>query len=110
MVFCAKRRRRATTTTCSSNFMMSEHLQNSTGKCQKQFIVSEAFAASMIVRPDLPDDKLGSRSIKQKVIWRMHPATQTILDYASPASAKPRRLWLPPVLLSLAFIVWYWPR
>ena len=40
----------------------------------------------------------------------MHPETQTILDYVSPGSAKPRRLWLPIGLLSLGFVVWYWPR
>jgi hypothetical protein len=36
--------------------------------------------------------------------------SQTILDYALPGSGKARRLWLPVVLLSLAFVVWYWPR
>jgi apolipoprotein N-acyltransferase len=40
----------------------------------------------------------------------MHPDTHTVLDYASTASAKRRRLWVPPVFLSLAFTVWYWPR
>ena len=40
----------------------------------------------------------------------MTPEHQTILEYASPATAKPRRIWLPIVCLSSALVVWYWPR
>jgi hypothetical protein len=40
----------------------------------------------------------------------MSHESQPILDYVNPTPAKPRRLWLPPVLLSLAFVVWYRPR
>jgi hypothetical protein len=33
-----------------------------------------------------------------------------ILEYASAAPAKPRRIWLPIVCLSVSSAVWYWPR
>jgi hypothetical protein len=40
----------------------------------------------------------------------MPHVSQPILDYSPPRSAKPRRLWLPAALLSVAFVVWNWPR
>ena len=40
----------------------------------------------------------------------MHHESRSILDYALPTTAKPRRPWLPAVFLSLAFVVWNRPR
>ena len=44
------------------------------------------------------------------LIWRMLHEKRPIIDYAVPTLAKSRRPWLPAVFLSLAFVVWYWPR